>query len=478
MRTSSGTLRDALDTAFIKPENVVAAFVYDEGNGSWRSVVVFRKGKHNIQRGISCDSVDEACSCLGSQIANVKATCEHPAVGDFRRRVIEPNGLVWLGVHHKQFGYRYVERYIDGIQAEALEFLKKQGLAEDMPETLQQEALLYAARLARDTVLLYAPEFATDDPVLRPPAGTDKSADEIALWQEAASYLLVGEAADIDDEIETDIIYERALRFPDKSSNMMWITGAVNARTISNDAGIPGHLAMIASAAAADVRSKSKRGVESDASALPVSNKQKMSAEHSWPDNEVIVPKTREEYVKDFRHCFRNWDAADNSLARSDRTPSESRIRSTIEMCRVVYEAQRSLGHREFENFCKEIDLTKQSAIRKFIAFGQAYPGVMQYMKSVEARQWFIIDLYLRIPSGFFPSSEGFAEMWKNMVTYRRLDADASNQREHQTMTNHEPDYELLPRAELGGRKNTQRSYCEQSRRCKSRLNPFRCGEP
>jgi len=91
-------------------------------------------------------------------------------------------------------------------------------------------------------------------------------------------------------------------------------------------------------------------------------------------------------------------------------------------MCRVVYEAQRSLSQWEFENFCKEIDLTKRSAIRKFIAFGEAYPGRMQYIKSVEPPQWFIVDLYLRFPSGVFPPSDDFAEMWKNMVTNRRLD--------------------------------------------------------
>jgi hypothetical protein len=205
-------------------------------------VVVFQKGKYNIQRGILCDSRQQALSCLESQIANVKATCEHPAVADFRRRGVEPNGLVWLGVHHKQFGYRYVERYIDGIQAEGLEFLRKHGLAEITREALRHEALRHAVRLARDTVLLYAPEFATDDPLLRPPAGTDKSADEITLWREAVSFLLVGEIADIDDRIETDIIYERVLRFPDKSLNIMWITGAENARTINNEADIHGYL--------------------------------------------------------------------------------------------------------------------------------------------------------------------------------------------------------------------------------------------
>ena len=39
-------------------------------------------------------------------------------------------------------------------------------------------------------------------------------------------------------DFETDIIYERILRLPDKSLNMMWIIGAENGRTISNEADI------------------------------------------------------------------------------------------------------------------------------------------------------------------------------------------------------------------------------------------------
>ena len=283
----SGTLRDALDTAFMKPENVVAALVYDEGNGSWRSDVVFQKGKYNVQRGISCGSRQQALSCLESQIANIKATCEHPAVADYRRRGVEPNEVLLLGVRHKQFGYRYVERYIDEIQSEGLEFLRKHGIAPSESEI----AIKYAARLASDTVLLYAPEFATDDPLLRPPAGTDMSADEIALWWEAASFLLVGDIADIRDWTETDIIYERVLRFPDKSLNRMWIIGAEKGRTINNDADIHRRLATIASAAAADVRSKSKRGVDSNASTPPVPKGRKISVERVWPENEAIVPR-------------------------------------------------------------------------------------------------------------------------------------------------------------------------------------------
>src|SRR5262249_55039107 len=97
-------------------------------------------------------------------------------------------------------------------------------------------------------------------------------------------------------------------------------------------------------------------------------------------------------------------------------------IRSTIEMCRVVYEAQRSLSNWEFEGFCEEIDLTKRSAIRKFIAFGQAYPGIIQYMKLFDPPQWFAIDLHLRWPSGIFPASDAFVEVWKSGVRARLRD--------------------------------------------------------
>lgn len=383
-----------------------------------------------------CDSRQQALSCLESQIANVKATSEHPAVADFRRRGVDPNGLVWLGVRHKQFGYRYVERYIDGIQAEGLEFLRRHGLAHITDEALRREALRHAAKLARDTVLLHAPEFATDDPLLRPPAGTNKSADELILWWEAASYLLAGEVTDIDDDFETDIIYERILRLPDKLLNMMFITGAENARTINNEADIHGYLARIASAAAAEVRSKSKRGVDSNASALPVPNKQKIGVERVWSDDEAIVPKTRREYVKNFRQRFKKWDASENCPnecggSSTLKFPHEKRIRSTLEMCRVVYEAQRSLGYWEFEDFCKEIDLNKRSEIRKFVAIGEAYPWIIMFLtKMFVPNDRLIVDLFLRKPSAEFPPSKMFVETWhtaRNGV--RGIEADRRKKR-------------------------------------------------
>jgi hypothetical protein len=127
-REFSGTVRDALDTGFMKAKNVVAALVYDAGNGTWWSDIVFRRGKHNFQRGVSCGSRQQALSCHRTQIAEIKATREHPLVADVRKMgIVDYDDCVWLGVRHKQFGYRYVERYIDKIRSEGQEFLRKHG---------------------------------------------------------------------------------------------------------------------------------------------------------------------------------------------------------------------------------------------------------------------------------------------------------------------------------------------------------------
>ena len=59
-----GTLRDALDTAYKKPKNVVAVLVYEDGHDTWCSDVIFRKGKHKLQYGITCCSEQQAFSCF------------------------------------------------------------------------------------------------------------------------------------------------------------------------------------------------------------------------------------------------------------------------------------------------------------------------------------------------------------------------------------------------------------------------------
>ena len=223
-REFSGTVRDALDTGFIKAENVVAALVYDQGNGTWWSDVVFRKGKYKLQFGIACRSEQQALSCLKSQIAEIKATREHPLVADFRSRGVEFDAFLWLGVRHKQFGHKYVQCHIDEIRSEALKFLGRHRIVEIMGEA-------YAEKMARETVLLYAPDFASEDVLLEPPAGTDKSEDAIESWREAASFLLARGFTDIDDrDDETDVIDERNLGIPDEVANVSSISSGEKPR--------------------------------------------------------------------------------------------------------------------------------------------------------------------------------------------------------------------------------------------------------
>ena len=45
------SIRGALSTAFMKPENVIGALVYTDGNGNWWGDVVFNKGEKCFQIG-------------------------------------------------------------------------------------------------------------------------------------------------------------------------------------------------------------------------------------------------------------------------------------------------------------------------------------------------------------------------------------------------------------------------------------------
>ena len=47
------SIRGALSTAFMKPENVISALVYSDGNGNWWGDVVLNKGGKSLQIGLS-----------------------------------------------------------------------------------------------------------------------------------------------------------------------------------------------------------------------------------------------------------------------------------------------------------------------------------------------------------------------------------------------------------------------------------------
>jgi hypothetical protein len=101
-----------LTSAFLKPENVVAAFTYSDGDGNWWGDVVFRKGQGMFQWGVPererCCSEQEALASLKSTIAEIKATREDPLVAQLRAVGTDLESVELLRVYHEQFGYRWV----------------------------------------------------------------------------------------------------------------------------------------------------------------------------------------------------------------------------------------------------------------------------------------------------------------------------------------------------------------------------------
>ena len=71
----------------MKPENVIGALVYGDGNGNWCGDVVFNKGKKQVQTGTHespARSYDEALGYVKSMIAYIKAMRENPLVQELR----------------------------------------------------------------------------------------------------------------------------------------------------------------------------------------------------------------------------------------------------------------------------------------------------------------------------------------------------------------------------------------------------------
>ena len=110
----------------------------------------------------------------------------------------------------------------------------------------------------------------------------------------------------------------------------------------------------------------------------------KVSVERAMPEDQEIAPMTRSEYVVAFR-------------AGVQKT-----ARATLEMCRVVYEASRSLDNYEFSNFCREIGFKDwSSTVRKFIAIGKVYPRFIEYADQLPC-SWTNIYLITQIPADTF----------------------------------------------------------------------------
>ena len=93
---------------------------------------------------------------------------------------------------------------------------------------------------------------------------------------------------------------------------------------------------------------------------------------------------------------------------------------STVEMCRVVFEAKEELSRDEFSNFCTDIGHKgEDSTVRKYLAIGAAYERLIQYADKLP-NSWTSIYTITQIPSETFNSlaqvGESFAKLSGNQI--------------------------------------------------------------
>lgn len=101
-------------------------------------------------------------------------------------------------------------------------------------------------------------------------------------------------------------------------------------------------------------------------------------------DDTDIQPKRRQEYVWYFK-------------AQQKRTAVAS-----LQMCRVVYEANKCLSDYNFDEFCKNIGYKPDSStIRKFLVIGKVYPRLIKYADQLPAA-WTSIYALTQMPADNF----------------------------------------------------------------------------
>jgi hypothetical protein len=102
---------------------------------------------------------------------------------------------------------------------------------------------------------------------------------------------------------------------------------------------------------------------------------------------------------------------------------------STVEMCRVVFEANEQLSKEEFSKFCIDIGQKRtDSTIRKYLAIGAAYERLIQYVDKLPSK-WTSIYTILQIPSETFNAliqvGESFAKLTGDQI--KALSRDATS---------------------------------------------------
>jgi hypothetical protein len=105
---------------------------------------------------------------------------------------------------------------------------------------------------------------------------------------------------------------------------------------------------------------------------------------------------------------------------------------STVEMCRVVFEAKEELSREEFSEFCTDIGHKgEDSTIRKYLAIGAAYDRLIQYADKLP-NSWTSIYTITQIPSETFNAlaqvGESFAQLSGNQIkALVEINSDSKN---------------------------------------------------
>jgi hypothetical protein len=200
------SIRGALSTAFMKPENVIGALVYTDLEGNWWGDVVLRKGKKKcFQMGSReeppLQSCEDALECVKNLIASIKATREHPIVQEFRERGFDPEQIELLRVRHEKFGCRWVlldeKQILSGAKAFAELVEREFG---GVVDKLEQ---------ARAVILRVAPQFAVDPVFLRPAGGNDEQEGEVQSLHFAAAFLMRNGILNVDRDTNSETISDQ-----------------------------------------------------------------------------------------------------------------------------------------------------------------------------------------------------------------------------------------------------------------------------
>jgi len=110
---ATGSVRGALLTAVMKPENVEAVLIYDDGQGNWWGDLVLRHASGITQYGIHEESpvksYGEALDFIKSEVAHIKSKIEeHPIAQQCRQMGIDPAEVHLLSVIHPDVGCRWI----------------------------------------------------------------------------------------------------------------------------------------------------------------------------------------------------------------------------------------------------------------------------------------------------------------------------------------------------------------------------------